>query len=112
MGLMARQITRQFDQGGLVDAALELDHDFERHPVLVPAPRIELRVVGCAQVQVAVLTARIQQLTDHLKTNKKDFSSRRGLLKMVGRRRRLLNYLRSGDFQSYTDLISRLGLRK
>ena len=67
---------------------------------------------GSAQVQVAVLSARIQQLTDHLKTFKNDFSSRRGLLKMVGRRRRLLNYLRVDNFKSYSDLISRLGLRK
>lgn len=67
---------------------------------------------GSAQVQVAVLTARIEQLTEHLKANKKDFSSRRGLLKMVGRRRRLLNYLRASDFKSYSDLINRLGLRK
>jgi len=67
---------------------------------------------GSAHVQVAVLTARIQQLTDHLKTNKNDFSSRRGLLKMVGRRRRLLNHLRLDDFSSYSELINRLGLRK
>lgn len=67
---------------------------------------------GSAQVQVAVLTARIQQLTEHLKTSKRDYSSRRGLLKMVGRRRRLLNYLRTSDFQGYTNLITRLGLRK
>ncbi len=67
---------------------------------------------GSAHVQVAVLTARIQQLTEHLKANKNDFSSRRGLLKMVGRRRRLLNYLKSGDFQAYSDLIQSLDLRK
>lgn len=67
---------------------------------------------GSVQVQVAVLTARIQQLTEHLKTNKKDYSSRRGLLKLVGRRRRLLTYLRRLDLKNYADLISRLGLRK
>lgn len=67
---------------------------------------------GSAPVQVAVLSARIQQLTDHLKINKHDFSSRRGLLKMVGRRRRLLNYLRVDNFKAYSDLITRLGLRK
>jgi len=67
---------------------------------------------GSASVQVAVLSARIQQLTEHLKLNKKDFSSRRGLLKMVGRRRRLLNYLRNDSFQSYSDIIGRLGIRK
>ena len=67
---------------------------------------------GSAQVQIAVLSARIAQLTEHLKTFKKDYSSRRGLLKMVGRRRRLLNRLRSEDFRGYTDLIGRLGIRK
>lgn len=67
---------------------------------------------GSAQVQIAVLTARIQQLTDHLKAAPKDFSSRRGLLKMVGRRRRLLNYLKESDFQSYSAVLNRLSLRK
>jgi small subunit ribosomal protein S15 len=67
---------------------------------------------GSAQVQIAVLTARIQQLTEHLKTNKNDFSSRRGLLKMVGRRRRLLKYLRENNLKGYSELITRLGLRK
>ncbi len=67
---------------------------------------------GSASVQVAVLSARIQQLTDHLKSAKKDFSSRRGLLKMVGRRRRLLNYLKKNNLSGYSTLIARLGLRK
>lgn len=67
---------------------------------------------GSPQVQVAVLTARIQELTEHLKENKKDFSSRRGLLQMVGRRRRLLNYLKKQDLNAYGELIKRLGIRK
>jgi small subunit ribosomal protein S15 len=67
---------------------------------------------GSAAVQIAVLTARIQQLTEHLKMHKKDFSSRRGLLKLVGRRRRLLGYLRKKDLNAYSELIKRLGLRK
>ncbi len=67
---------------------------------------------GSVQVQTALLTTRIQELTDHLKKNKKDFSSRRGLLKMVGRRRRLLNYLKGVDFKGYGDLVTRLGIRK
>lgn len=67
---------------------------------------------GSVQVQVAVLTARIQQLTEHLKEFSKDFSSRRGLLKMVGRRRRLLKYLKSSDLNAYLEIINRLGLRK
>jgi small subunit ribosomal protein S15 len=67
---------------------------------------------GSAQVQIAVLTARIQQLTDHLKQAEKDYSSRRGLLRLVGRRRRLLKYLKVVDFQAYSELITRLGIRK
>jgi len=70
------------------------------------------RDTGSAEVQVAVLSARIQQLTDHLKAAKKDFSSRRGLLKLVGRRRRLLAYLKQVNLTGYSGLISRLGLRK
>lgn len=67
---------------------------------------------GSPEVQIAVLTARIQELTDHLKSNPKDHHSRRGLLKMVGQRRNLLNYLKEKDLQRYRDLIARLGLRK
>jgi small subunit ribosomal protein S15 len=67
---------------------------------------------GSAEVQVAVLTRRIAELTEHLKTHKQDHASRRGLLKMVGRRRRLLEYLRRQDIARYRDLIARLGLRR
>ena len=67
---------------------------------------------GSVPVQVAVLSARIETLTGHLKSNGKDYSSRRGLLKMVGSRRRLLNYLKGKDFDGYTKLINQLGLRK
>jgi small subunit ribosomal protein S15 len=67
---------------------------------------------GSPEVQVALLTARIQYLTDHFKTHKKDFHSRTGLLKMVGQRRKLLKYLSNKDVQRYRDLIGRLGLRK
>ncbi len=67
---------------------------------------------GSAEVQVAVLTKRISDLTDHLKTHKHDHASRRGLLKMVGRRRRLLEYLRREDVNRYRDLIAKLGLRR
>jgi small subunit ribosomal protein S15 len=66
---------------------------------------------GSPEVQVAILTKRIEQLTDHLRTHKHDESSRRGLLKMVGRRRRLLAYIRSKDFQRYSALIKRLNIR-
>ena len=67
---------------------------------------------GSPEVQVAVLTARIQELTEHLKANPKDHHSRRGLLKMVGKRRNLLAYLKSVDIEGYRSLIERLGLRK
>lgn len=67
---------------------------------------------GSVQVQVAVLTARIQELTEHLKEHKKDFSSRRGLLKLVGKRRRLLNFLKRNNLQEYSEVITRLGIRK
>jgi small subunit ribosomal protein S15 len=67
---------------------------------------------GSPEVQVALLTERINHLTEHLKTHKHDHHSRRGLLMMVGRRRRLLDYLRSQDVGRYRTLISRLGLRR
>lgn len=67
---------------------------------------------GSPEVQIALLTERITELTEHLKANKKDHHSRRGLLKMVGQRRGLLEYLKKTDIQGYRNLIERLGLRK
>ena len=67
---------------------------------------------GSPEVQVAVLTKRISDLTEHLKTHQKDHHSRRGLLKMVGQRRNLLNYLMRVDIERYRSLIERLGIRK
>ena len=67
---------------------------------------------GSPEVQIAVLTARINELTGHLKEHKKDHHSRRGLLKMVGRRRNLLNYLQKKDVTRYHDIIAKPGLRK
>lgn len=67
---------------------------------------------GSPEVQVALLTSRITYLTEHLKEHKKDHHSRRGLLKMVGQRRRLLNYLRNNDLERYRTLIAKLNLRK
>ncbi|MDJ0725943.1 MAG: 30S ribosomal protein S15 [Prochloraceae cyanobacterium] len=67
---------------------------------------------GSADLQVAMLTKRISQLTEHLKINKKDHSSRLGLLKMIGRRKRLLAYIQKGDPQRYQSLIGRLGIRR
>jgi small subunit ribosomal protein S15 len=67
---------------------------------------------GSPEVQIALLTERITELTEHLKSNNKDHHSRRGLLKMVGQRRGLLEYLKKNDVEGYRTLIARLGLRK
>ena len=67
---------------------------------------------GSPEVQIAILTYRIRELTEHLKTHKKDHHSRRGLLKMVGKRRGLLDYLKSKDIEAYRALIEKLGIRK
>lgn len=67
---------------------------------------------GSTEAQIAIFTARINHLTDHLKDNEQDHASRRGLLKMVGKRRRLLNYLKKKDIETYRELISDLGIRK
>lgn len=67
---------------------------------------------GSPEVQIAILTARIAELTEHLKTHDKDHHSRRGLLKMVGQRRGLLEYLKKTDIEGYRTLISKLGIRK
>ena len=67
---------------------------------------------GSSAVQVGILTKRIEELTEHLKVNKKDFATRRGLLQMVGQRRRLLRYIADHDSQEYLDLIKKLGIRR
>ena len=67
---------------------------------------------GSADVQIALLTARIRHLTEHFKTHKKDHHSRRGLLRLVSQRKKLLSYVKRNDINSYANLISRLGLRK
>jgi small subunit ribosomal protein S15 len=67
---------------------------------------------GSTEVQIALLTARIQDLTEHFKTHKKDHSSRRGLLKLVGQRRTLLKYLKKKDLDSYRTILKKLNLRK
>ncbi len=73
--------------------------------------RVHETDTGSTKVQIALLTARINHLTDHFRTHAKDHHSRRGLLKMVGTRRRLLNYLKSRDLSGYRALIAELGLR-
>lgn len=67
---------------------------------------------GSPEVQIALLTARINELTEHFKSHPKDFAGRRGLLKLVGRRRNLLNYLRTNDVERYRSIVQALGLRK
>jgi len=79
---------------------------------LIGSYRVHETDTGSPEVQVALLSERIGYLTDHFKTHVKDHHSRRGLLKLVGRRRRLLDYLKAKDSARYAELISRLGLRK
>ena len=67
---------------------------------------------GSAEVQIGILTARINELTEHVKVHKKDNHSRRGLLQMVGKRKKLLAYLQDNDFDSYQNVIKKLGLRR
>ena len=68
--------------------------------------------VGSPQAQVSILTARIKEVTEHLKSNKHDFMARRGLMQIVGRRKKLLKYLERKDFEAYKAVVSKLGLRK
>ena len=67
---------------------------------------------GSPQVQIGLMTTRIKQLTEHIKKHKKDFHSRRGLLQLVGKRRRLLDYLKSKNVDEYTSIVKKLGLRR
>ena len=79
---------------------------------LIEKYRINENDTGSPEVQIAILTERINHLTEHLKVHKKDFHSRRGLLKMVAQRRGLLNYLQKKDIQRYRAIVESLGLRK
>lgn len=84
----------------------------ERKDEIIKEYRVHETDTGSPEVQIAVLTAEINALNEHLRTHKKDHHSRRGLLKMVGRRRHLLNYLRNKDIQRYRELIKSLGIRR
>lgn len=79
---------------------------------IVEGHRLHETDTGSPEVQIALLTARINHLTDHLKVHKKDFHTRHGLLKLVGQRRRLLDYLKDRDITSYRDVLQQLGLRR
>ena len=78
----------------------------------IALPQVGKKDVGSPQAQVSILTARIKEVTEHLKSNKHDFMARRGLVQMVGRRKRLLKYLERTDFESYKAVVAKLGLRK
>ena len=84
----------------------------ERKQELITQYGGDAQDTGRTEVQVALLTERINQLTDHLRTHRKDHHSRRGLLMLVGRRRRFLNYLQRNDLERYRSLIAELGLRR
>ncbi len=84
----------------------------ERRHEIITAHRLHASDSGSSDVQIALLTERIKQLTEHLKVHRKDHHSRRGLLKLVGQRRRLLRYLSSTDVGRYRKLIASLGLRR
>lgn len=83
-----------------------------RKKELIETYRINEADTGSPEVQIAILSERISYLTEHLKNNKKDHHSRRGLLKMVGQRRGILNYLMKKDIERYRSIVERLGLRK
>ena len=84
----------------------------EEKSAVIEANKTHENDTGSPEVQVAILTARIQQLTEHLKVHKHDNHSRRGLLKMVGKRRKLFDYLAKKDIERYRALIAKLGIRK
>ena len=84
----------------------------ERKQEIINTYKREEKDTGSPEVQVAILTERNNELSEHLKVHKKDNHSRRGLLKMVGARRNLLNYLAKKDVQRYRDIVEKLGLRK
>ncbi len=86
--------------------------DAEKRKEIIAGFKTHEGDTGSPEVQIALLSARIQYLTEHFKTHKKDHHSRRGLLKLVGQRRRLLEYLKNKDVNRYRKIIERLGLRK
>jgi len=84
----------------------------ENKQAVISSLQANKKDTGSPAVQVGILTERIKEITEHLKTNKKDHAARRGLLQMVGQRRRLLRYIADKDSQAYLDLIEKLGIRK
>lgn len=86
--------------------------DAQKRGGIINGFRLHEKDTGSPEVQIALLSARIEYLTGHFKVHKKDHHSRRGLLKLVGQRRRLLDYLKKTDVERYRSIITRLGLRK
>lgn len=84
----------------------------EKKSVIIESYRVHQTDTGSPEVQIAILSRRIEDLTEHFKTHQKDHHSRRGLLKLVGKRRRLLDYLKTNDVERYKEVIQRLGIRK
>jgi small subunit ribosomal protein S15 len=84
----------------------------EKKQEIIKAYQVHENDTGSPEVQIAILTDRINYLNEHLKANKKDHHSRRGLLKMVGQRRSLLDYLKNTDYDRYRNIVTRLGLRR
>ncbi|KUG21588.1 ssu ribosomal protein s15p (s13e) [hydrocarbon metagenome] len=84
----------------------------DKRKTVISDYRLHEKDTGSPEVQIALLSARIEYLTEHFKGHKKDHHSRRGLLKLVGQRRRLLNYIKENDIERYRSIIKRLGLRK
>ena len=84
----------------------------ERKAAVIKEHRLHDTDTGSPEVQISLLTERISQLTEHLKSHEKDYHSRHGLLKLVGQRRRLLDYLKDSDIESYRDVVNRLNLRR
>jgi small subunit ribosomal protein S15 len=108
MGLLAGKRPGSWTVRGGRDVALTKDRKTE----LIGSYKTHDADTGSPEVQVAILSERINYLTDHFKAHAKDHHSRRGLLMLVGRRRRLLDYLKAKDVQRYADLIKRLNIRK
>ncbi len=86
--------------------------DKEQKAAIITETRLHERDTGSPEVQVALLTARINHLTEHMKMHKKDFHTRLGLMKLVGQRRRLLDYLKDRDIESYRSVVAQHGLRR
>lgn len=96
----------------MVEEVKNLALSLERKGEIIKTYQIHENDTGSPEVQIAILTERINYLNEHLKINSKDHHSRRGLLKMVGQRRSLLDYLKKKDFERYRSIVTRLGLRR